>query len=82
MASILIPIADALVSYNKKIFDTRFVNKNCLKAKQNHISSTYLLLPITLSTSYAFMLPVATPTNAVVYGSGYLTIKDMVNILE
>jgi solute carrier family 13 (sodium-dependent dicarboxylate transporter), member 2/3/5 len=34
-------------------------------------------LPLTISTSYAFMLPVATPTNAVVFGTGYITIKDL-----
>ncbi len=37
-----------------------------------------IMVSATISASCAFMLPVATPPNAVVFGSGYLRIKDMV----
>lgn len=37
-----------------------------------------IMVSVTISASCAFMLPVATPPNAVVFGSGYLRIPDMV----
>ena len=37
-----------------------------------------LMVSATVAASCAFMLPVATPPNAVVFGSGYLRIPDMV----
>ncbi|MBL6873967.1 MAG: SLC13/DASS family transporter [Flavobacteriales bacterium] len=42
------------------------------------INSYYLLVGATVAASCAFMLPVATPPNAVVFGSKILNIDDMI----
>jgi sodium-dependent dicarboxylate transporter 2/3/5 len=36
-----------------------------------------LLVPAALGASMAFMMPVATPPNAIVFGGGHLSIPDM-----
>jgi sodium-dependent dicarboxylate transporter 2/3/5 len=39
-----------------------------------------IMLPVTVASSCAFMLPVATPPNAIVFGSRFIPIKSMVKV--
>ena len=62
------------------------INQNCSKnfkealdiAVNLGIDPMLLILPLTLSASCAFMLPVATPPNSIVYASGLIPIQKMV----
>ena len=42
-----------------------------------HVHPLMLMLPATVAASLAFMLPVATPPNAIIFGTNRITITDM-----
>ncbi|NXC52077.1 S13A1 protein, partial [Aleadryas rufinucha] len=47
-------------------------------AEAIHVNPLFILIPATLCTSFAFLLPVANPANAIVFSYGHLNIMDMV----
>lgn len=44
------------------------------------IPMLHLLIPVTIASSCAFMLPMATPPNAIVFASGYVKIPQMARV--
>ncbi|NPA59018.1 MAG: SLC13/DASS family transporter [Epsilonproteobacteria bacterium] len=47
-------------------------------AQQTHIDTTLFMMVATLCASYAFMLPIATPPNAIAMSSGVVDVKSMI----
>ena len=47
-------------------------------AQQSGIDTTLFMMVATLCASYAFMLPIATPPNAIAMSSGVVNVKDMI----
>ncbi|XP_048737943.1 Na(+)/citrate cotransporter-like isoform X2 [Ostrea edulis] len=45
-----------------------------------HKNPIYIMLPAAIATSFAFMLPVATPPNTIAFSYGYLKVMDMIKI--
>jgi sodium-dependent dicarboxylate transporter 2/3/5 len=43
-----------------------------------HINPIWLAMPVTFAASCAFMMPISTPPNAVLFASGYIRMKDMI----
>ncbi|CAN5439675.1 SLC13 family permease [soil metagenome] len=43
-----------------------------------HINPIWLAMPVTFAASCAFMMPVSTPPNAVLFASGHIKMKDMI----
>lgn len=49
-------------------------------ALQLGLETSSLVVPVAIATSMAFMLPVATPPNALVYASGHIMQTDMMKV--
>ncbi|MDC6351292.1 DASS family sodium-coupled anion symporter [Zeaxanthinibacter sp. PT1] len=45
-----------------------------------NIPMLHLLIPVTIASSCAFMLPMATPPNAIVFASGYIQVHQMARV--
>ncbi|XP_038308608.1 solute carrier family 13 member 4 isoform X1 [Canis lupus familiaris] len=75
LACILVSIVTEFVSNPATI--TIFLPILCSLSETLHINPLYTLIPVTMCISFAVMLPVGNPPNAIVFSYGHCQIKDM-----
>lgn len=68
----------ALILIANKLIAEASIDALMLQAENMGVHPFYLMFPVTVSASMAFMLPVATPPNAIVFAYGNTRIIDMV----
>ena len=87
---ICMPCRDAYTNYNytHAHYTTQTDTDACahnlilpsLQAIRVNINPLYLMIPATVSASLAFVLPVATPPNAIAFSYGVIKVYEMVSI--
>ncbi|XP_028928694.1 solute carrier family 13 member 4 isoform X2 [Ornithorhynchus anatinus] len=76
LACILVSVVTEFVSNPATI--TIFLPILCSLSETLRINPLYTLIPVTVCISFAVMLPVGNPPNAIVFSYGHCQIKDMV----
>ncbi|XP_054420532.1 solute carrier family 13 member 4 [Pteronotus mesoamericanus] len=76
LACVLVSIVTEFVSNPATI--TIFLPILCSLSETLRINPLYTLIPVTMCISFAVMLPVGNPPNAIVFSYGHCQIKDMV----
>ena len=75
-AVVMLPIGLSIVMLTADNMGGVAVGIGLTDASPNNVM--LLCIPVALAATCAFMLPVATPPNAIAFGSGYVKINEMV----
>ncbi|XP_042326604.1 LOW QUALITY PROTEIN: solute carrier family 13 member 4 [Sceloporus undulatus] len=76
LACLLVSVVTEFVSNPATI--TIFLPILCSMSETLQINPLYTLIPVTMCISFAVMLPVGNPPNAIVFNYGHCRIKDMI----
>lgn len=77
-SSLFVPILAELVRNHVTNISKFVIHVFLFQAKTLEVHPLYLMLPPIVAASFAFMLPVATPPNAIAFSYGRITVWDLV----